>query len=241
MAFIQGAGSKVVIQKSEDGTKKIQLPITSEALNPGGTFANSNAIFGSRVRGIGAKVNPTADGSTDVELWMGVVPVIFYAALGNKTSSGTGKTSSAGGDDVPITYTITPHIDGVPAFDIWVRHYIDTEYQYKITSAVVNSLRVALATDTPWTGTLDWIGLSWVKDSTTDLSSLAYDIESKSTDIIFQPNLVLFQMGSIDLLNYTTSMEFTITNNIDADRFKLDGSGRFAVLRSCLHWISEAH
>jgi len=221
MAFIQGANSKVVIQRV-GGSKKIQLPITSEALNPGGTFTNSNAIFGSRVRGIGAKVNPTADGSTDIELWMGVVPMIFYGALGSLTSDGDGSTD-------PIIHTVTPSATGIPAFDIFVRHYTDTGYQYKISGAVMNSLRVSLATDTPWSGTIDWIGLSWAEDST-DLSTLDYDIESESVDIIFQPHLKTFTMGSVDMLNYTTSLEFTIANNIEADRFKLDGSGRFAVL-----------
>jgi len=221
MAFIQGANSKVVIKRS-GGSKMIQLPITSEALNPGGTLANSNAIFGSRVRGIGAKINPTADGSTDIELWMGIVPMIFYGALGSHTSSGNGTDSA-------IVHTITPSADGVPAFEIFVRHYTDTGYQYKITDAVMNSLRVSLATDAPWSGTIDWIGISWAADNT-DLSSPDYDIESESVDILFSSHLTTFTMGSIDMTNYTTSLEFTIANNIEADRFKLDGSGRFAVL-----------
>ncbi len=87
MPFLSGGASKILIAKAGD-SNYIGFPFISESFNPGGTFISSNAILGDRVRGIGDKGNPTADGSTDIEFRFENLPVFMYAALGDISFSG---------------------------------------------------------------------------------------------------------------------------------------------------------
>lgn len=223
MPFLSGGASKILIAKAGD-SNYIGFPFISESFNPGGTFISSNAILGDRVRGIGDKGNPTADGSTDVEFRFENLPVFMYAALGDISFSGASASA-------PNTRLILPNNSSIPAYDIVIQHGSGSggKYIYKFSNVYANSLRFSVNGGAPLAATVDWIGMSWSELSSTPVPT----VEINKNVVLFPSKLSALTWkatSDVDLLNYATTVEFTINNNVAADNYKLDASGRFAVV-----------
>lgn len=223
MGFLSGGASKILISKAGSDTY-ITFPFISESFNPGGTFISSNAILGDRVRGIGDKGNPTADGSTDVEFRFENLPVFLYAALGDISF-----TAASG--DTPNVRLVLPNNSTIPVYDIVVQHGAGGggKYIYKFQNIYANSFRFSVNGGAPLAATVDWVGMSWAELSSTP----AVSTEINKNVVLFPSKLtgLIWKAASdVDLLDYATTVEFTINNNVAADNYKLDASGRFAVV-----------
>lgn len=217
--FIKGGGSSLFLHIIEDGDgttrdARLELPFTTESFNPVGEFINSNAIAGGRSRGIGCIGNKAGDGSFDVELTTQNFGVLFYAALGDISTSGL---------------IITPTVDDLPIYDIFIRHGSTNDMLYKFSSQKVNSMRLSFTSNGILTASFDFAGLTWEAVSTLPAASVDKALTAGNT-ILCPAALNSLKVNDINVMDTATGLEFTIANNLDTDTNALDASGRLAVL-----------
>lgn len=176
--FLKGGGSKLGLRMDSPGeyqisgynasldiTKVYELPFTTESFNPTGEFINSNAIAGSRARGIGCIGNKAGDGSFDTEVTIGNFLYLMYAALGKV---------AAVDSITPLGDIILVHSpDDLPSYDVYVKHGGTNETIMKFEECTVNSLRMSFASNSLLTASIDWSGKRKAADSYTNGDAIA--------------------------------------------------------------------
>ena len=176
--FLKGGGSKLGLRMDSPGeyqisgynasldiTKVYELPFTTESFNPTGEFINSNAIAGSRARGIGCIGNKAGDGSFDTEVTIGNFLYLMYAALGKV---------AAVDSITPLGDIILVHSpDDLPSYDVYVKHGGTDETIMKFEECTVNSLRMSFASNSLLTASVDWSGKRRAADSYTNGDAVA--------------------------------------------------------------------
>jgi len=201
-----------------------ELPFTSESLNPSGAFVNSNSLSSSRIKGVGEAGNKAADGNFDTELDFIAIPWLFYTVLGKMDLAKT------------TTYNvkITRSNSFLPVFNVFVSHGGSLNTVFKNCKA--NSLRFSMASDAIAGITLDVIGMQYLTGSYP--SSLSRDLGSVTPSFIFpgkfsDTSLITINYASDDVSisigDYLSSLEFTISNNLGTDLYKIAGDQRIAV------------
>jgi len=220
--FIKGGGSSLFLNIIEDGAGNpidegngyiAELPFTTESFNPVGEFISSNAIAGGRSRGIGCIGNKAGDGSFDTEVTKENFGIVFYSALG-----------SISGTD------ITPTVDDLPVYDVYVRHGSSNDMIYKYESQRVNSLRLAFTSNGLLTASIDMAGLTWSVHSGAVPTTSPQLLLSTANTILCPAALTGLTMGGLGIMDFATGLEFTIANNLDTDTNALDASGRLSVI-----------
>jgi len=168
--FLKGGGSKLGLRMDSAGEYEVsgytvsldlstvyELPFTTESFNPTGEFINSNAIAGSRARGIGCIGNKAGDGSFDTEVTIGNFLYLMYAALG--------KVAAVESAD-PLGDIILVHSpDDLPSYDVYVKHGGTDETIMKFEECTVSSLRMSFASNSLLTASIDWSGKRRAVDS----------------------------------------------------------------------------
>ncbi len=151
------------------------------------------------------------------------------AILGDRVR-GIGSFSGASAS-APNTRLILPNNSSIPAYDIVIQHGSGSggKYIYKFENSYANSFRFSVNGGAPLAATVDWIGMSWsalpsTPATATEINKNVVLFPSKLTGLVWKAT------SDVDLLNYATTVEFTINNNVAADNYKLDASGRFAVV-----------
>jgi len=176
--FLKGGGSKLGLRMDSPGEYQIsgynassdittvyELPFTTESFNPTGEFINSNAIAGSRARGIGCIGNKAGDGSFDTEVTIGNFLYLMYAALGKV---------AAVNSITPLGDIILVHSpDDLPSYDVYVKHGGTDETIMKFEECTVNSLRMSFASNSLLTASVDWSGKRRAADSYTNGDAVA--------------------------------------------------------------------
>lgn len=176
--FLKGGGSKLGLRMDSPGeyqvsgytasldiTKVYELPFTTESFNPTGEFINSNAIAGSRARGIGCIGNKAGDGSFDTEVTIGNFLYLMYAALG--------KVAAVDNID-PLGDIILVHSpDDLPSYDVYIKHGGTNETIIKFEECTVSSLRMSFVSNSLLTASIDWSGKRRAADSYTDGDAVA--------------------------------------------------------------------
>jgi hypothetical protein len=243
MDVLKGGGSQLVMEVYTTGpdgedavVKSLELPFTSESLNPTGEFINSNAITASRSRGVGDVGNRAADGSFEVEVNYQNLPWLIYAALGSHLV--------ATGTDV-----ILDSNNELPSYRFFVRHGPTGGKIVEFRDALINSLRLTWASNAIMTASVDIVGLVENLDSPTLPSPIDYGVGEATTNqntLLFPKHflkdtitgdtsidacgLYYTEALTVELLQYALDLEFTIDNGIDVDAYALDSSGRLVAV-----------
>lgn len=174
--FLKGGGSKLGLRydsggeyqvggfdASADITTLYELPFTTESFNPTGEFINSNAIAGTRARGIGCIGNKAGDGSFDTEVTIGNFLYLMFATLGK----------IAAVEDTLGDYVIIHSPDSIPAYDVYVKHGATNETIMKFDECSVNSMRMSFVSNSLLTASVDWSGKRRAADSYENGDSVA--------------------------------------------------------------------
>ncbi len=224
--FIKGGGSSLFLNIIEDGAGNsinggkgymAELPFTIESFNPVGEFISSNAIAGGRSRGIGCIGNKAGDGSFDTEFNKQNFGILFYSALGSYTGNAN-------------TGTITPSIDDLPVYDVYIRHGSTNDMIYKYVNQRVNSFRVSFTSNGILTASIDMAGTSWSVHSGAVPTTTPQLLLSTANTLLCPAALTGLTVGGTYVMDYATGLEFTIANNLDTDTNALDASGRLSVI-----------
>jgi len=216
-----GTGAKSAVTIGEETTfateaeVKYKVPFTSESLNHSVETNQSEALLGNRAVKSLAPGKEGAEGSIDLEAYPGIMGFLFYLALGKSVAYDSNSDST---DDstkiIPIGIT-----EDLPSATIEVDH---SGNKIKYTGMTVNSLSFSGAVGDIPTMSVDFTGKEEIIGAATVSSTLVEPGE----DPYYFKELTLYNDEFTTVADLYSSIDIEINNNIDADDYRLDGTGK---------------
>jgi hypothetical protein len=201
---------------------KYKLPFTSESLNHKVEAVRSEALLGTRGIKSLAPGKLGAEGSIDAELYPATSGVLFYLALGKAILEDPDATPSSGDEYskiVPIGLS-----EDLPSASIEVNH---GGQSFKYLGMKINQLRFSGSVGAIPSVSLDWIGKEELSGSLTQGAIVVPDDEP-----YYFKELKLYTDQFVTTTDLYSSVELTINNNLEADDYRLDGTGQRKTLEA---------
>lgn len=206
-----GAKSSVFIGKEAafgaEANVIYKIPFTSESLNNKIDSVESEALLGYRGTKTIAPGKEGAEGSVDCEAYPGTTGFLFYLALG-KSSLDTDKTKIS-----PIGIN-----EELPSATIEVDH---SGTKFKYTGMTVNSLKFSGAVGDIPKLTADFVGKEEIQSAATKGT-----LKDPGEEPYYFKDLILYTDEFTTTAELYSNIELNISNNLDTDDYRLDGTGK---------------
>lgn len=187
---------------------KYKVPFTSESLNHKADTVESEALLGNRAIKSIAPGKEGTEGSLDIEAYPGISGFLFFLALG-KSELAAEKTKIS-----PIDIN-----SELPSATVEVDH---SGSKFKYIGMTVNSLKFSGAVGDIPKITLDMVG----KEELQGAATAAAQIVDPGEDPYYFKELTLFTDQFTTQAELYSSIELNISNNLDTDDYRLDGTGK---------------
>lgn len=206
-----GAKSSVLLgiesSFNQEATLKYKLPFKSESINHKIEALKSEALLGNRGIKNVAPGKESVEGSIEMEAYPASTGVLFYLALGKSVLD----TDHA--KITPISNT-----EDLPSVTVQVDH---SGQKIKYTGVKINSLKFSGAVGSIPSLSIDVLGVD---------ESIGAGTEGTIVDPGDEPyyfkELILYKDNLATSTDMYSSIELSINNNLDADDYRLDGTGK---------------
>ncbi|AEX84781.1 hypothetical protein XO10_00655 [Marinitoga sp. 1135] len=221
-----GAKSSVLLgiesSFATEATLKYKLPFKSESLNHKIETAKSEALLGIRGTKSLAPTKEGAEGSLELEAYPTSAGLAFYLALGKAALVDPDGTADSGDEYTKIT-PIDLNSD-IPSATVQVDH---SGQKMKYLGMKVNSLKFSGAVGSIPSISLDLVGKEEVVGAGTE--GTIVDVDDQP---FFFKELTLYTDDFQTTTDLYSSIELNIGNNLDADDYRLDGTGKRKTLEA---------
>ena len=205
-----------------EATLKYKLPFKSESLNHKIETVKSEALLGIRGTKSLAPTKEGAEGSLELEAYPTSSGLAFYLALGKASLQDPDGTADSGDEYTKIT-PIDLNSD-IPSATVQVDH---SGQKMKYLGMKVNSLKFSGAVGSIPSISLDLVGKEEVIGAGTEETIVDVDDHP-----FFFKELTLYTDDFQTTTDLYSSVELNIANNLDADDYRLDGTGKRKTLEA---------